>query len=397
MGVFVYRGPLSPDSTMFRGRDAELAALARLCRGEVQAYATVYGGRQTGKTSLLLRLPSVLPGNVRACRVDFQGLPGAATPQAYAYLARRVALDLSQPAPVPGVEDAPGLIEFLCGAVDRSGAGMVLLSIEELGALPDASRHDLANVLRSVFSNRFTRSYGPLGRLVVVFAGGIELYDLAVTEVSPLQNICEEVYLPDLGIEEAVGLVADGLESAGVPRAGAEALGREVYAHVGGHPYLTQCIGGMLEKRLPAADVDAAVDRLLRGNPLLGHIRRALSEYNLWGACREFLPGGLRFSRFDEEMAKLELLGLAGERDGRWSVRNRLLEQALRGWLDERGGRQAGELREPLRILEERIAAIEKDLALEMEGQRKVILREHLEAARRERDRLLSESGGELP
>lgn len=56
MSAFIARGPLPPDSPLFRGRAAELARLSRLCQGELQAYATIYGGRQTGKTSLALRL-----------------------------------------------------------------------------------------------------------------------------------------------------------------------------------------------------------------------------------------------------------------------------------------------------------------------------------------------------
>jgi hypothetical protein len=40
----------------------------------------------------------------------------------------------------------------------------------------------------------------------------------------------------------------------------------------------------------------------------------------------------LRFSRLDEEMSKLELLGLARESGGYWMSRNRLLERALQEW-----------------------------------------------------------------
>ena len=65
MSVFIYRGPLPPDSPMFRGRTTELTQLTRLCQREVEAYAIVYGGRQTGKTSLLLRLANNLPAHVR--------------------------------------------------------------------------------------------------------------------------------------------------------------------------------------------------------------------------------------------------------------------------------------------------------------------------------------------
>jgi hypothetical protein len=339
MGVFVYRGPLPPDSPLFRGRTAELARLIRLCQGEVEAYAIVYGGRQTGKTSLLLRLAAGLPKTVRTCRVDFQWVPGATTRQVFTYLARRVARSLPDLVAAPEVDDAPSLVEFLSEAIDQPEISRLVLLLEELGALPQASRNDLAHVLRAVFTNRFDPSCRPLARLMVVIAGGVELYDLAATQVSPLQNCCEAMYLPDLSEPEAVGLIADGLTRLRLPHTEAEALGEAIYFHVGGHPYLTQRLGGALEAYLATgelpkpAHVDTAAERLLSGNPLLHHLRRALIEEDLLGASKALLDGNLRFSRLDEDMARLELLGLATEANGYWKVRNRLLARALEDWL----------------------------------------------------------------
>ena len=339
MGVFVYRGPLAPDSPLFRGQTTELARLNQLCQGEVEAYATVYGGRQTGKTSLLLRLAARLPKPIRTCRVDFQWVPRATTPQVFTYLAQSVARSLPDLVEVPEVADAPSLTEFLCQVVRQPEIGQLVLLLEELGTLAQASRNDLANVLRAIFTNRFESSFRPLAKLMVVIAGGIELYELAVTQVSPLQNCCESIYLADLSEVEAVGLVADGLTRLRLPRAEAEALGGAIYFHVGGHPYLTQRLGGALEaylatgESLKPAHVDKTVERLLSGNPLLHHLRRALTEEDLLGASKSLLDGNLRFSRLDEDMARLELLGLATEDNGYWKVRNRLLARALEDWL----------------------------------------------------------------
>jgi hypothetical protein len=335
MGVFAYRGPLAPDSSLFRGREAELAWLIRMCQGEVQAYAIVYGGRQTGKTSLLLRLATRLREPVRTCRVDFQGMPGATAPQVYTYLANRVASDFPHLAETIGTGDAPSLIDFLCRVVSEPEVGQLVLLLEELGALPQASREDLANVLRSIFTGRFDSSCRPLARLMVVLAGGIELHDLAATQVSTLHNICEAIYLPDLSDEEAVNLAADGLSELGVSWTEAEAIGKAIYANVEGHPYLTQRLGGALEaslgdgESLTPAHVDRAVEQVMIGDPLLHHLHRALVEQDLLDAGEELLDGKMRFSRLDEEMAKLELLGLSREADGYWVVRNRLLARVL--------------------------------------------------------------------
>jgi hypothetical protein len=339
MSVFIYRGPLPPDSPMFRGRTAELAQLTRLCQREVEAYAIVYGGRQTGKTSLLLRLATSLPAHVRICRMDFQGLPGATTEQVYAYLAQRVAASLPHLETAPDIQNAPGLIEFLSRAVSYPETGQLVLLLEELGAIPRESREDLAHVLRSVFTNRFDPAYRSLTRLMVVLAGGIELYELAATQVSPLQNICEPIYLPDLSEAEAIGLAKDGLTDLGLDPAEAESLGLAIYAHVGGHPYLVQRLGGALETDMasgqpPAQDlVSRAVEQLLSGDSLLHHLRTALDTHHLLAASQDLLEGRLRFSRLDDEMARLELLGLAREVNGYWTARGRLLARALQDWL----------------------------------------------------------------
>ena len=347
MSVFIYRGPLSPDSPMFRGRTAELAQLTRLCQREVEAYAIVYGGRQTGKTSLLLRLATGLPAHVQTCRVDFQGLPGATTEQAYTYLAQRVAVCLPHLRAAPEIPNAPALIEFLSQAAGHPETGQLVLLLEELGAIPRDSRQDLAHVLRSIFTNRFDPAYRSLTRLMVVLAGGIELYELAATQVSPLQNICEPIYLPDLSEEQAIGLAKDGLVELGLDPVTAKALAQAIYAHVGGHPYLVQRLGGALEADVANGRmgewangtetarnlVDDAVEQLLSGDPLLHHLRTALDGHHLLAASKDLLKGKLRFSRLDDEMARLELLGLAREAGGRWVARNRLLVRALEDWL----------------------------------------------------------------
>jgi hypothetical protein len=308
-----------------------LATLLNLRQGEVRAYAILYGGRQTGKTSLLLRLSRALSPSLCTCHVDWQGLPGATSPQAYHHLAQSVAGCLPQPLAAPQDPDAPGLTRFLCQALDQPGVARLALLMEEFGALPQATREDLANVLRSLFTGRHDRACHALSRLMVVLAGGIELYSLAATRVSALHNICEAVYLPDLTEPDAVGLVADGLAGLGAADDAALAAGQAIYGHVNGHPYLTQRLGGLLEKDLAAGEpvtpegVERAVEQVLRDDPLLRHLRAALGEHKLAAAAGALLEERPRFSRLDEDLARLELLGLAAESGGCWQVRNRLL------------------------------------------------------------------------
>ena len=89
----------------------------------------------------------------------------------------------------------------------------------------------------------------------------------------------------DLREDEAVGLIADGLQSAGVVPDDATAIGQRVYAQVSGHPYLTQSIGGLLAERhlrgdpLDEAQVEALCWELLDGaDALLEHLRRSIGD-----------------------------------------------------------------------------------------------------------------------
>jgi hypothetical protein len=295
---FVYRGPLAPDSPLFRGRSAELAQLQQLCQGEVQSYAIVYGGRQTGKTSLLLRLQASLPTTTHTCMVDFQSIPEANATAVYRHIAQQVAQCLA--CRMDGVEDGTSLIRFLCEVIGQPDVQRFVLMLEELGALPHATCHHLANVLRSMFTGRHT-TYRPLARLLIVLAGSVELFDLAATEVSTLQNICEDIYLSDLDEAESVALVYDVLTSLAMPRQQAEQHGEAIYAAVQGHPYLTQRLGSVLQKAIHAGEqpttehLQQAIEHLLQSEKLLRHLRNGLKEQHLLEESGALLDGNVRF------------------------------------------------------------------------------------------------------
>jgi hypothetical protein len=314
--------------------------ITRLCQGEVESYAIVYGGRQTGKTSLLYRLHDRLAQKFHICHVDFQFVPQIATPEAYAYLAQRVAESTPQLTYKPEIASSTDLIQFLLQVVSQPRFTRLVMLIEELGALHREARQDLANVLRAIFTNRVNPAYGALGRVMIVIAGSIELYELAVVDVSPLNNICEPVYLPDLSEIDAVELIADGFADLGLLRNQAEELGAAIYSHVQGHPSLTQHIGSLLEQELVQGTmltpdhVDKAIAHLMQyGSPLIDHLQRALIEQDLLNAAHNLLHHTRRFSRMDAQMVRLELLGLACERNSLWQVRNPFLSQLLQDWI----------------------------------------------------------------
>jgi hypothetical protein len=211
-----------------------------------------------------------------------------------------------------------------------------------------------------MFTNRAGK---PLRKLMVILAGGIELFDLAVTKVSPLNNICKAIYLSDAKRAEAVKLVVKGLEGSKVSGRQAEILGEEIYNQVEGHLYLTQRIGGLLQRaiyeRVEEGDpyltpemvnlvgqcltpnrslistvVKDLAEKLMDSDPLFISLHKSLSEFQLLRTGKELLTKQLKFSRLDEGMTKLELLGVAKEQKGYWVIRNPLLGWTLQNWLE---------------------------------------------------------------
>jgi hypothetical protein len=330
MNGFIYRGPLAPESPLFKGRDIELKNLTQLCMGEVRSYGILYGGRQTGKTSLLnqlekrLRTPSV--------RVDFQLSPGSDSAQAYAYISHRVNMILGSKEN-PNIDNGPKLADFLCTRLSNSGLPKLVLLLEELGALPDKTREEIANLFRAVFTNRFDKSCPFLAKLVVIFAGNIELYNLASKDVSPLKNICDEIYLADLSQADARSLIAEGLSASRLPQEKINNISSIIYDQVEGQPYLTQRFGAFFQQNINNVDIQAILDKakkaILVDDPLLHHLRRMITEYRLGDSLGSLLKSTIRFSRTDEEMVQLEVLGFAKEKNLSWNIRNPLIQEIV--------------------------------------------------------------------
>jgi len=339
---FTRSGALRLNHPLFRGRAAELDRLEQACLADFDFFLLVYGGRQNGKTTVLLRLEERLrlrfAEGVRVCRVDFQSLPRAASHDAYRYLARSVARVLPHAPQSPEMPDAPALGDFLDAALAGHETQRLVLLLDELGTLPDATREDLAHVLRALHTRRLGSP--ALAKAQFVLAGGIELYNLAVVEASALRNVCEIVRLSDLSESDAVALIADGLTLVGMDTKNATAVGQAIYARVSGHPYFTQRLGELLAtqhlagNRVDDAVVEALSWQLLEhSDPLLEHLRRSIADLNVENAARRLLSMSQRTSRTDAATERLDLLGLA-ERTGRhWAPRSPLLTVALAEWL----------------------------------------------------------------
>lgn len=339
---FTRSGALRLNHPLFRGRASELARLEQACLSDLDFFLLVYGGRQNGKTTVLLRLEAKLHersgDGVRVCRVDFQGLPRATSAEAYLHLARSAARVLPNAPGPPDTLDAPALGDFLEAALAGAAVQRLVLLLDELGTLPDATREDLAHVLRALHTRRL--SSPALAKAQFVLAGGIELYRLAVVEASALRNVCEIERLGDLGEADAVAVIADGLALVGVASTSAHALGQAVYGRVGGHPYFTQRLGELLAAEQIAGEApdEATVENLAwalleQDDPLLEHLRRNIADLSLEDAARRLLSASQRTARTDHGIERLDLLGIARRSGRHWVPRSPLFSVALAEWL----------------------------------------------------------------
>lgn len=125
-------------------------------------------------------------------------------------------------------------------------------------------------------------------------------------------------------------MIVEGLSGLGYKKDQINILASSIYESINGHPYLTQRIGGYLQENILTVSLDSVVDlakkSIMADDPLLDHLRRALRENDLVDALDKLLRGSVKFSRTDEEMVKLDILGLAREENRFWKIRNTLLQ-----------------------------------------------------------------------
>jgi hypothetical protein len=336
MGVFWYRGALPSDSPMFVGREGELSRIARLCRGEVESYVIVLGARQSGKTSLLYRLGAHLGDRAQLVPVNLQGLPNAGPDEVFHRIAQELVAELHcKDHSIDNVRSAPTLKQLLC---DLGPKRTTVVTIDEIGAVQPQAASDLANALRSFHQDRLQPRYRFLRRYVFVLVGGIELYDLAASNVSTLYNISDHLHLSDLSRAESDELLGRGFSELDIKETLARSLCDRIFRHARGHPYLTQRLGGFVEETLEAQDRVPTPDELERmasdlagGDANVVSLVNGLKKEGLWAEARQLAHGkAIPFSRLASVPCRLELLGLIRDEHGYCTVRNPIYEEVLR-------------------------------------------------------------------
>ena len=330
--MFVTEGPVDPESPLFVGRTAELNQMETWLTS-VRCVGAVMGARQTGKTSLLLKLRHLLREKYAFVFIDLEAVAGAQMAECVEYIASEITaqLPVGNGRPEVRLPEKPHEFQAFLERCARAAPGIrIVVLLDEIGALLPETSLRLTSAIRAVFTNRHVKP--ELARYVFVVAGATDMLEIATGRNSPLKNVAETLYVGDLPVSDTERLVA---EMFGAGSARSEALVETVHGWTGGHPYWTQRLGEALHREAAGltetAVKDAVEHLLLTEDRNLPHIFRALeADQTLTGLVKMLLGGEpVDFRRADRAIARLELIGLAKNHGGRCVIRNRIYQEAL--------------------------------------------------------------------
>jgi hypothetical protein len=331
---FVTQGPVPPNSSLFAGREQELKTIDSWCRN-LDCYAAVMGARQTGKTSFLLKFKENCRERYAFVSVNLQGIDRPDLER----VCRHIAEEIQQQVPGIGMDTSlpasgTSFLSFLRQVARQTSAARVVLLLDEYGALPADTAIRLAHTLRPVFNDRFFKE--EFQRYFIVLAGATDMLRLTSGDNSPLANVTESIYLPDLTLAESEQVLQEGW---GTPNPDLCWL---IYEWTAGHPYWTQLLASRCALRNHKVDRDCLagiVEELLQTEDRnLPHLLKGFRSGSELEAAAIAILGGTSkaFSRANPVIAELELLGAVTNHRGRCAVRNRLYEEVLRRHLVRR-------------------------------------------------------------
>jgi hypothetical protein len=342
---FRTRGPLqsAADGDYLVDRPALRRALRLAQQPSVTQYIAILSARQTGKTTLLLRLIELLQPVATCVFIDLSVLRAQNAQACFRFVAFRLvsefravvgnaALGITARLPeAPPIESSVDFLEFLRQLAEAVPMPRIILLLDEVGALTPEASDSFFNTVRTVFTQgRGLNSH--LSKYLFVFSGAVDLYALTFGTNSPL-NICEKIYLTDFAAEDVQAIVEQFTRlGVAVP----EEAPRAIYALGSGHPYLTMRLCALLDEAglrvLTHEAIEAAAEQMLVEDDNIHHViheleRRPIERRRL----RSILLEGrqMPFSRNDPVLASLEMIGVIRPTQP-CQVRNRLYEHALR-------------------------------------------------------------------
>jgi len=331
--MFVTHGPLPPSSSLFVGRTAEITRIETWLT-DAHCVGAVLGARQTGKTSLLLKLRHELREKYAFAFVDLQAVEGANAAECFSYIAEQLVEQLFGTigyGDLPVAKDSTTFSVFLREFSRKTQIVRIVVILDEIGALPPETAIKLAGTIRAVFTGRLIRP--EFANYVFLLAGATDMLELTTGRNSPLGNVTEKIYLGDLSMVETGELLTRAFAHA--PVRTVPEVTRQLHTWTSGHPYWTQLLAAQLEAREQGPTEEMVrniVEQLLRTEDKnLPHLIRSLrADNSLWTFVESLLDGlTVSFSRANAAIAKMEMIGILKDQDGHCTIRNRIYQEAM--------------------------------------------------------------------
>jgi hypothetical protein len=322
-------GPVDSNSTLYVRREIDNQVLLSINRGE---YLNLRGGRQTGKTTLVLNLRKQLDqAGVISAFIDLSTL-GTTNIDEVGWL-REFGQSLQasvrpehirESIPVPPI-NVGGFPEYIYSIVRLFGERRrFVVFVDEVTAVPEVLRHSFFSTIRSMYNQR-TDVGAPVETQDVsfVFAGSFDPERFIGGNNSPF-NVARDFDTSNADFTS--GQVKDLASKVDI-----EKHAEAIYASTNGHPYLTN---RLLSLTTEGATVDDAVKNILQADSNLRHIARRLREENAPSLPLAFkirdgstMPCTLGLS---EQLDYLMVIGLVkSNQDGNALIRCQLYEQLL--------------------------------------------------------------------
>lgn len=426
-----------PAETLFYGRQSELNELRDgLCSPIGRSYAII-GGRRFGKTSLLKKLQRLLSltpaeswespvipvylnllgdaSSIDSVEGFFSTVLTALSQQTTSYWPDQPDHDHASPLAFkpdtfPYHVFGDWLVQQCSAHASETTAPRVVLLLDEIERILHRPwKNDLLASLRMLVYEdaSYSRVFG------LVTSGSTEFYQEIESRGSPLWQVLHSIHLASLFEEETLRLIHEP-SSDRVP----ESVAAEISLLSGGHPYLTQYFMQNLWARLPRVSVDDVHD-LARGfrvteRPLLSKwqlalgavgtkVYQALVDNGAWLSAQQ-----IRKQAGEPVMTALKSLcyhGFAIPRDRHWThfrytgelfrawfIEDFLPDAQMSGNIERRHVEiQRQELDRRYNELTKRIAALDTDLEVELDSERKLVLKERRERAVTEREEVIGQ------
>jgi hypothetical protein len=319
------------------------------------SYVILCGPRQTGKTTLLYQVQSLLNDQgYGVAYLDLSGLDDLNKNSFYHLISNRIKNSLtkllgsnSDNAINPEtVNDQTSFADYLKSLSSNTPqARKIILMLDEVGGVPEDVAETFFPTLRSFFQQGREPSDDCYlyQKIIVIFAGSLDLSQLIRGHNSPVANVCKKVTLTDFS-KEQIGQLVRKLNN--FSDEGIEITINSVYEWCYGHPYLTQSLLKLIDEsqvcrnlpfdKLPEF-IDGIVNRyiLCGGDPNCNHILHYLQKAGKPWQDAVFKVLHNRQLKTISYWEDLEVIGIVRRLpDFNYTIHNKVYEKILTSFFD---------------------------------------------------------------